>query len=105
MTAAGAAKLIEECAELQIELGQLQQILAKKFQYWYADDHPDGKGNILGRVEDEMGDVLASIYRVRDSLKLDRSRITNRMLDKEALFATWEADLTNNDQGIDRAAR
>lgn len=102
MTAAGVAKLIEECAELQIELGSLQQILAKKLAYWHTDEHPDGKGSINQRIEDEMGDVIAAVYFVRDRLGLDREVIAQRMMAKLELFGTWEAQIDNNDLAIDR---
>lgn len=94
MTAAGVAKLIEEC-------GELQQILGKKLAYWTTDDHPDGLP-IARRIEDEMADVGAAIYFVSRRLGLDRNRINQRQIDKIALFETWHAILENNDQGIDR---
>lgn len=103
MTAAGVAKLIEECGELQTELGQLVQILGKKLAYWHTDEHPDGIGPISERITNEMGDVLAAIYFVRDQLKLDRNAMTQRMLHKEDLFRTWQAQIDNNDMAIDRS--
>jgi hypothetical protein len=104
MTAAGVAKLIEECGELQIELGQLQQILAKKLAYWYTDEHPDGQGSINGRIEDEIGDVFAAGYFVIEQLALDKERIIERRRAKGRLFDTWQAQIDNNDQGVDSRA-
>lgn len=97
MTAAGVAKLIEEC-------GELQQILGKKLAYWYTDEHPDGKGSIHGRIEEEMSDVIAACYFVRDQLGLDREFIAQRMMSKIDLFTTWQAQIDNNDMAIDRRA-
>lgn len=78
MTAAGVAKLIEECGELQAELGQLQQILAKKLAYWHTDEHPDGMGSIKERIEREMGDVRAAISFVIKQLDLDVVAVNER---------------------------
>jgi NTP pyrophosphatase (non-canonical NTP hydrolase) len=102
MTAAGVAKLIEECAELAIELGSLQQILAKKLAYWHTDVHPDGKGPIHDRIVDEMGDVMAAIGFVVEQLDLDHVRLVERHAMKLRLFDTWQAQIDNNDQAIDR---
>lgn len=95
MTAAGVAKLIEEC-------GELQQILGKKLAYWHTDDHPDGKGSISARIQEEMGDVLAAIRFVALRLDLDFVAIEARDEAKYRLFSTWHRQLENNDQGIDR---
>lgn len=102
VTAAGVAKLIEEVGELQTELGQLQQILGKKLAYWHTDEHPDDKGPISRRIEDEMADVRAAIGFVIEQLGLDADRIAHRTTRKRLLFATWDAEITNNDQAIDR---
>lgn len=94
MTAAGVAKLIEEC-------GELQQILGKKLAYWYTDEHPDGAGPISKRIEQEMGDVLAAIEFCAEMLGLDRLRIELRRAGKRDLFGTWQEQLDNNDMGLD----
>lgn len=95
MTAAGVAKLIEEC-------GELTQILGKKLAYWHTDEHPDGKGSLTERIEQEIADVRAAAYFVTQQLDLDQARINKRMHEKIALFQHWELLLDNNDQAIDR---
>ena len=97
MTAAGVAKLIEEC-------GELTQILGKKLAYWHTDAHPDGKGSIAQRIQEEMADVQAAIYFVAVHLDLDHEAIEKRTRDKINLFGTWHAQIDNNDQGIDANA-
>lgn len=94
MTAAGVAKLIEEC-------GELQQILGKKLAYWYTDEHPDGAGPISKRIQNEMGDVLAAIYFVAGQLGYDMDAILDRRDAKTKLFDTWQAQIDNNDMAID----
>ena len=49
MTAAGVAKLIEEC-------GELQQVLGKRLAMWDQPEHWDGT-NLNDRLIEEMGDV------------------------------------------------
>lgn len=96
MTAAGVAKLIEEC-------GELQQILGKKLAYWHTNEHPDGAGPIDARIEEEMADVCAAIIFVAH-LGLNQLRIDNRITVKLDLFETWQGQLDNNDFAIDRQA-
>ena len=93
MAAAGVAKLIEEC-------GELQQVCGKRLAYWTTDDHPDGT-NLKERMEDEMADVCAAIDFVIEQKGLDRTRISLRWAQKMALFETWQEQLDNNDHGID----
>lgn len=95
MTASGVAKLIEEC-------GELTQILGKKLAYWHTDEHPDGKGSISTRIEEEIADVIAAANFVTDQLDLDRSHIAMRHGFKMGLFQLWESEIDNNDQAIDR---
>jgi NTP pyrophosphatase (non-canonical NTP hydrolase) len=97
MCAAGVAKLIEEC-------GELQQVLGKRLAYWTTDEHPDGS-NLRDRMQDEMGDVLAAIDFVIKHLNLDSWAVADRHARKLALFDTWQAQIDNNDQAIDAAAR
>jgi NTP pyrophosphatase (non-canonical NTP hydrolase) len=93
MCAAGVAKLIEEC-------GELQQVLGKRLAYWTADKHPDGS-DLRERMQEEMGDVLAAIWFVVDMLDLDADAIERRQDHKHGLFNTWQAIIDNNDQAID----
>lgn len=95
MTAAGVAKLIEEC-------GELTQILGKKLAYWHTDVHPDGAGSINERIEQEMGDVRAAMSFVMDRLDLDVIAINERAAKKFRLFKSWDEQIGNNDMGIDR---
>lgn len=53
MAAAGVAKLIEEC-------GELQQVLGKKLAWWDTDE-PHWDGTILrDRLVEEMGALIAA---------------------------------------------
>ena len=94
MTAAGVAKLIEEC-------GELVQVCGKRLAYWTTDEHPDGT-NLRERMEDEMGDVLAAIEFVTDQLGLDADRIERRTTEKHMQFRVWDALTDNNEHAIDR---
>ena len=63
MTLNGLAKLTEE-------IGELIQVAGKKMAY--ADGtHPDGKGDLNSRMQEEMGDVIAAIKFASDKLELD----------------------------------
>ena len=93
MAAAGVAKLIEEC-------GELQQVLGKKLAMWDQDEHWDGT-NLRTRMVEEMGDVLAAIRFVADQFGLSWADVLARDAHKRALFETWHAQIDNNDQGID----
>ncbi len=79
----GIAKLIEEC-------GELQQVLGKFLTYGW-NEHPDGKGSLDARAEEEMGDVLAAMRLVMHKHKnLDPSRINFRADAKLKLFLEWD---------------
>jgi NTP pyrophosphatase (non-canonical NTP hydrolase) len=88
MSNSGLTKLIEEC-------GELTQVAAKKIAYFQTDEHPDGKGSLKARIEDEMGDVLAAIGFVGGTLNLDQSRIAQRAEQKTALYLEWHTNLNN----------
>lgn len=94
MAAKGAAKLIEECGELLQELG-------KRLAYYTTDEHPDGKGPLNERIQDEMGDVIAAIQFHAETWPLDQDAIVERAYRKLNLFRMWEADEHNNTEGID----
>jgi NTP pyrophosphatase (non-canonical NTP hydrolase) len=94
MAAAGVAKLIEEC-------GELQQVLGKKLAWWDTDE-PHWDGSVLSeRMIEEMGDVLAAIEFVANALCLNWKDVQDRKRSKDYLFETWEATIDNNDHGID----
>jgi len=63
MTLNGLAKLTEE-------IGELIQVVGKKIAYTDGT-HPDGKGDLNSRMQEEMGDVIAAIRFVFGKLELD----------------------------------
>ena len=87
MCANGLAKLIEE-------LGELQQVAAKKLAYFDTDDHPDGAGSLKARMEDELADVFAAGTFVMQTFGLDTQRISDRSTMKLARFQAWHTDPT-----------
>lgn len=82
MSNKGMTKLIEEC-------GELIQVAAKKIAYMEGP-HPDKAGALDLRMEDEMGDVLAAIYFVKDKLGLSDHDITARMQMKSQNYLNWD---------------
>ncbi len=78
----GLAKLIEEC-------GELTQIAGKKLAYYHTDEHPDGKGSLKTRLEDEMADVIAAMEHVVEALGLDEDRIYSRAGRKQDTYDHW----------------
>lgn len=93
MAAAGLAKLIEEC-------GELTQVCGKRLAMWDQDDHWDGT-NLRVRMQEEIADVRAALTFVEGQFKLDRGAIAQRTVAKILAFVEWEADIANNDHGID----
>lgn len=79
----GLTKLIEEC-------GELVQIAAKKQEYFGTDTHPDGKGSMERRLEEEMADVMAACVFVAEKFGLDDKFLETRMQKKLALFRSWD---------------
>ena len=79
----GLTKLIEEC-------GELVQIAAKKQAYFDTDTHPDGKGSMKRRLEEEMADVIAACVFVAEKFGLDDKFLETRMQKKLALFKSWD---------------
>lgn len=78
----GLTKLAEELAELSVEIAKLTA---------YPDgNHPDGKGNVIHRMEDEMADVLAALEFVSNLWNLDKLRIRSRQLRKIHKYYNWE---------------
>jgi len=67
MTFKGLAKLVEE-------IGELSQVVGKKIAYM-TGDHPDGKGDLNLRIQNEVGDVIAAIRFVSEKMKLDKINI------------------------------
>ena len=83
MHCGGLTKLIEEC-------GELSQIAAKKQAYFDTDIHPDGKGSMKRRMEEEMADVMAACIFVAEKFGLDQEFLEARAQKKLALFKSWD---------------
>ena len=83
ITNGGISKLVEECGELQQELG-------KFLTYGMDQPHPDGKGPLRPRIENEIADVMAACLFVTEKHKLDENKINDRMLQKIELFKSWD---------------
>lgn len=94
MTANGLAKLLEE-------LGELSQISAKKLAYYHTDSHPDGKGSLNRRLEEEMGDVLGAIDFVVIQFKLNANFISLRASNKFRLYEKWHSETGNDGNSFD----
>ena len=82
----GLVKLIEEC-------GELTQIAAKKLTYFYTDVHPDGKGSLDRRLEDEIADVIAACRFVEWTFSLDSTAITERVQNKINTYIEWHREV------------
>lgn len=95
MTAKGFTKLSEELNELGVEV-------AKKLAFYHTNDHPDGKGLLNERLENEMGDVIAAIRFVRDKNNLSLDRIAARAETKYELFRKWDDESELDYQGVDK---
>lgn len=81
----GAHKLSEEC-------GELVQVLGKLAVY-PSGDHPDGKGSLITRLEEEIADVMAAqAYVIGANPQLSMLRIQRRMEQKHAKFCEWGLD-------------
>ena len=78
----GLTKLIEEC-------GELSQIASKKQAFMDTDTHPDGKGSMKKRIEEEMGDVFAACILVAENFSLDQDFLEKRVQKKLTLFRSW----------------
>lgn len=86
----GIYKLTEEMAELTVEL-------AKLAAYPHGGPHPDGKGDIVQRVEKEMADVSAILQWFEHFNRLNVS--VDRVEGKWARYSDWL--LTGQMQGIE----
>lgn len=88
MTLNGLAKLSEE-------LGELQQVVAKKMACMDTDEHWDGAGSLKARMEDECADVIAAIRFVQEQFDLDVAAMGSRAQMKLDRFRGWHADPNN----------
>jgi NTP pyrophosphatase (non-canonical NTP hydrolase) len=77
----GYCKVLEECGELTTVLGKLGP---------YPDgNHPDGKGDLIRRLEDEIADVIASTTYFAENNGLDLEYIKARLQMKKKTYAEW----------------
>ena len=81
----GLTKLIEEC-------GEVIQVAAK-LQQFPDGNHPDGKGNLFKRLEQEIADANAAmLFVVQDTMKLSMNGIHDRCVAKRKLYNEWNAN-------------
>lgn len=84
MTNNGLSKLIEECGEVLQVVGKLLQ---------YPDGaHPDGKGDLTERLENELADLVGAIQFVEIKLSLHRRGITIRAGEKLHKYLKWDKE-------------
>lgn len=84
MTHNGLSKLIEEC-------GEVLQVAGKLLQY-PEGEHPDGKGDLLLRLQAELGDLMAAMGFVVDQLGIDHEAVSVHAVGKLALFHQWASE-------------
>jgi NTP pyrophosphatase (non-canonical NTP hydrolase) len=80
----GISKLIEECGEV-VQVGG--KLLGSRGEV----EHWDGS-NLRGRLEDEIGDVLAACSFVVQNNGLNEERISGRHHEKLKLFCLWHQE-------------
>lgn len=83
----GLSKLIEEC-------GEVMQIAGKLLAY-PDGKHPDGKGDLRRRLEDELADLGAAIQFTIEAQHLVGGDVWIRRNEKLATFRAWHADPNN----------
>jgi len=87
----GLVKVSEECAEV-IQVAQ-KMIAYPQLQLsegiLSSGLHPDGTC-LRDQLEDELGDALAAITFVAEKLRLDKERMTARLVHKLGLFRQWD---------------
>jgi NTP pyrophosphatase (non-canonical NTP hydrolase) len=77
----GIYKVLEECGELTTVLGKLGP---------YPDgNHPDGAGNLVDRMQDELADVIAASTYFAKKNGLDVAYINARVAKKLATYEEW----------------
>jgi NTP pyrophosphatase (non-canonical NTP hydrolase) len=80
----GIFKLTEECGELLTDIGKLAV---------FPDvPHPDGKGLMKPRIQDELADVLAAVQYFIETNDFDKKYINDREQEKLKKFRQWELD-------------
>lgn len=76
-------KAVEEMAELIV-------VIAKKMMYPHTDHHPDGGAPFPERFTEEIGDVEATLEKLKQKHQLTRIYISKRRCDKLDKFDLWE---------------
>lgn len=80
----GIFKLTEECGELLTDIGKLAV---------FPDvPHPDGKGLMKPRIQDELADVLAAVQYFIENNNFDKYYINDRKEEKLKKFRQWGLD-------------
>lgn len=82
----GLTKLIEECSEV-IQVAAKAQAFPPKNGF-----HPDGKGSLILRLEEEIADVEAVIRLVKSTYNLNCKRMEIITETKYELFTKWHSD-------------
>lgn len=77
----GIGKLVEEC-------GEVMQLAGKAIPF-PVGDHPDGKGPMAPRFEEELADLQAAMIYFRHVNGLDAERMRLRVEEKVAKFHQW----------------
>ena len=80
----GIFKLTEECGELLTDIGKLA--------VFPDTPHPDGKGLMKPRIQDELADVLAAVAYFVEANNFDIGYIAKRRDHKLKKFREWELD-------------
>lgn len=78
----GIYKLIEE-------MGEVQQLLGKLGPF-PTGSHPDNAGDLIKRLEDELGDLQAATDYLINNNPFDKVRIAKRWAEKYEQFEDWK---------------
>lgn len=84
----GYCKVIEEGGEVIKEMSALITVLGKLGPY-PDGKHPDGKGDLIRRIEEEIADVIASTTYFAENNNLDLEFIKARIAMKKQTYAEW----------------
>lgn len=88
----GLAKLAEELGELQTVIGKLMA----------TGGHPaHWQGDLIPRLEEEMGDVRAALLHTVKNTRLDGDRVLARTKVKMDLFEKWHHEGKRNRDAAD----
>lgn len=83
------------------ESGELIQVIGKIIAAGGAIAHWDGS-DLMTRLEDEAGDVLAAVDFLIEASGLDADRVWDQRLAKLALFRQWHTE--KSDHSLNRDA-